>query len=340
MAKTKTEEPQSKEKELAVDPIANLMPDMSPSEYEELKSSIERDGLQQAVVLYKGRIIDGKNRYRACRETNTNVRTVEYKGDNPLAFALAANLTRRHLTASQRAIIAARLESTERAKQGTKRAKKGSGGRTALSESIHVSPRYIQSAAEIVKHPEIADKVLAGHMTIQKALSAVARAATKSGDLLSITEQTGPEIPQLTEKYHTLLLDPPWELLLPKQLMRFPLPAWLEPGAQVYITCGYAELCTGAIAKLLKEWGLSAVSLTVLLPKDESLTDATSFVVRAGASDIITGSLPPYLLTKQTIRQPKALLSAIEQISKAPRILLWSRKDHEGWQSWNPTNKT
>jgi ParB-like chromosome segregation protein Spo0J len=57
-------------KQLILEPhaLAKLFPPMRPYEYEELKADIARNGLQVPIVLYEERILDGRNRYLACKE--------------------------------------------------------------------------------------------------------------------------------------------------------------------------------------------------------------------------------------------------------------------------------
>ena len=50
--------------------LANLLPMTSASEFANLKSDIAANGLLNPIWLFEGRILDGRNRYRACREIN------------------------------------------------------------------------------------------------------------------------------------------------------------------------------------------------------------------------------------------------------------------------------
>jgi ParB-like chromosome segregation protein Spo0J len=50
--------------------LANLLPMQSASEFANLKADIAANGLLQPIWLFEGRILDGRNRYRACRELN------------------------------------------------------------------------------------------------------------------------------------------------------------------------------------------------------------------------------------------------------------------------------
>lgn len=88
---------------------ANLFPMMGEVELDQLAESIRQHGQQFPVVIYEGKILDGRNRYRACEKLGFSPDTADFAGADPLAFAVASNLDRRHLSDSQRAMISARL---------------------------------------------------------------------------------------------------------------------------------------------------------------------------------------------------------------------------------------
>src|SRR5262245_58441677 len=90
-----------------VHPLAETYPPMSGPEMEALTADIAARGLQRPIVLYEGRILDGRNRYLACKEAGVEPSFVEYEGDNPLGQVISLNLNR-DLTAGQRAFVAAR----------------------------------------------------------------------------------------------------------------------------------------------------------------------------------------------------------------------------------------
>src|SRR5205807_4117438 len=67
-------------------------------------------------VLYEGKILDGRNRYRAmlaAGDTPESGHFCKYKslapGDTPLDYVIRANLLRRHLTAEQKRELIAKL---------------------------------------------------------------------------------------------------------------------------------------------------------------------------------------------------------------------------------------
>ena len=86
--------------------IANIFPMMQDDEYERLKDDIAINGQLEPIVLYEGKVLDGRNRYKALCDIGLKTDFEEYQGDQPLSYVISKNLHRRHLTASQRAIMA------------------------------------------------------------------------------------------------------------------------------------------------------------------------------------------------------------------------------------------
>jgi hypothetical protein len=86
--------------------LANLLPMTSASEFANLKSDIAANGLLQPIRLFDGRILDGRNRYRACREIGYAFGPAdfrEFEGDYSAAeaFVFSTNFQRRQLSKAQ-----------------------------------------------------------------------------------------------------------------------------------------------------------------------------------------------------------------------------------------------
>ena len=91
--------------------LALVFPPMTGSEFAAFKEDIREHGQHEPITLYEGKILDGLHRYRACQELGREPSVVRF-GGNPRAAAqlvLARNFHRRHLTTSQRAMVAAEM---------------------------------------------------------------------------------------------------------------------------------------------------------------------------------------------------------------------------------------
>jgi N6-adenosine-specific RNA methylase IME4 len=153
-------------------PLANLFPLIEGQEFEDLVADVAANGVRQAVTLYDNQVLDGRNRYRAwlrsgLGEDKITFRTFE--GDDPLGFVISMNLRRRHLTESQRAIIAAELP---RVGWGNRaKAPAEALTREERAEMLNVSPRSVDRAQDVVTEgtPELVEAVKAGDVAVSAA---------------------------------------------------------------------------------------------------------------------------------------------------------------------------
>lgn len=90
--------------------LCQLFPEMDESAFTSLKESIAERGLEDPIILFDDQILDGRNRWKACKQLRIEPKTKEYRGKDPLGFVVAKNLERRHLDESQRAMVAAKIE--------------------------------------------------------------------------------------------------------------------------------------------------------------------------------------------------------------------------------------
>lgn len=89
-----------------------IFPEMPDQEINELARDIAQVGLIDPVITYQGKILDGRNRFRACLMVDVSPRCEEWSGQagSPLRFVVSRNLTRRNLKTEQRAAIAVKLK--------------------------------------------------------------------------------------------------------------------------------------------------------------------------------------------------------------------------------------
>ena len=92
-----------------VHPLADAMPPLRKQDYQELLADVQTNGLVDPITLFEDKILDGRNRLRACQEAGIEPRYVKFKGNDPAAFVIAKNIKRRHLSSSQRAMAVAKM---------------------------------------------------------------------------------------------------------------------------------------------------------------------------------------------------------------------------------------
>lgn len=111
--------------------LAGIFPLLEGVHFRDLVEDIRVHGLREPIVLFEGAVLDGRNRYRACRAAQVDARFRTYDGHDALAFVVSANLHRRHLDASQRALIAAEIAEWRIGKVGRplKAGRRDRGGR-------------------------------------------------------------------------------------------------------------------------------------------------------------------------------------------------------------------
>ena len=86
-------------------PLSSAFPDMTTDEFVDLLDSVREIGIQNPIVLFEDKIIDGWHRYRASVELDIECPAIDLADDlDPQLFVIAHNLARRNLSASQRAL--------------------------------------------------------------------------------------------------------------------------------------------------------------------------------------------------------------------------------------------
>lgn len=171
-----------------IHPAAELFPLMEGQEFESLVESVKDQGLREAVwVTPDGHLLDGRNRVRACYAAGIEPTTRTFTGHNPVAFVMALNMDRRHLTTGQRAMVALKLVPMYEAE-----AVKRQGRRSDLKphnfpadpqessrkkESTHragaaarVSGRAVAQAKRIAENaPDLLSRVESGELALDRA---------------------------------------------------------------------------------------------------------------------------------------------------------------------------
>jgi len=148
-------------------PLADIFPLVEGAEFDELVADIREHGLHEPIVVFEDKILDGRNRYRACEAAGLEPTFTVYTGDDPVAYVISLNLRRRHLSESQRAMVAAKLATL---KLGDNQHSEGLPiGRS--SELLTVGERSVARAREVQEYgaPELIHAVEQGAVSVSAA---------------------------------------------------------------------------------------------------------------------------------------------------------------------------
>lgn len=152
-------------------PVADLFPMLADDELNDLAADIADRGLLHPVVLdAQGRVLDGRNRLAACDRAGVKATATVYDGPDPDGYALAVNISRRHLSKGQQAMVAARA------------AVICSKSQRALAEQHNVSQGRVARASTVLVHaPDLADSVVSGAAPLDAAYR-IARERKQAAD--------------------------------------------------------------------------------------------------------------------------------------------------------------
>lgn len=156
--------------------LADLFPMMSDDEILDLSIDIKTNGMKIPIVMHEGKILDGRNRYKACVIAGIDPLEVPFRGKDPLAYVLSTNLQRRHLTTSQRAMVAANIANLKQGEKPDSLIKLSAITQNDAAEKMHVSVASVKKAKAIIAaSPEMAKAVSAGKETLHSATTAIKR---------------------------------------------------------------------------------------------------------------------------------------------------------------------
>lgn len=278
-------------------PAATLFPMMSDAELDDLAADIRAHGQHRPIIVWEGSILDGRNRFEACKRAGVTPQLLPWRPgtptESPTQWVLSENLHRRHLTVDQRALIAleaqalfvAEAKARQRAAGGDRRQAKQEperlpprGGKRSPTSAAQaataagVSARSVERARRVqLAKPEILEQVRKGELTLKQAEKVVA----KGERLREVLEYQPP-----TGKYSVIVADPPWrydDTLDGSDLAR---------GGLDYPTMSVEEICAmrvgenlatkdcalwlwttnaflldGSAARVVREWGFEAKAL-------------------------------------------------------------------------------
>lgn len=174
-------------------PYAKLFPMLGEADGLALREDISANKQRERIIILDGMILDGRNRQQQLEALGLVDGQLPPEGDDlwitryrrfnreqdgdALAFVLSLNLHRRHLTDSQRAMVAADLatmrqgERTDRADSSEPSANLPKVSQSDAAEMLHVSTRSVTAATKVREHgaPELVERVTAGEVSVSAA---------------------------------------------------------------------------------------------------------------------------------------------------------------------------
>lgn len=152
---------------------------MPEDDFAALCSDIEANGLREDIftaidpVDSEVKIADGRNRFNACLKIGKLPRYRQWDGKGDLlSIVVSLNLRRRHLTESQRAMVAGKLANiSEGGRPAQPSANLPSLSQAAAADMLNISVRSVTSAVKVQKKgvPELAEKVHSGEISVSAA---------------------------------------------------------------------------------------------------------------------------------------------------------------------------
>jgi hypothetical protein len=183
------------------------------SELAEMAADIKQRGLLCPIITLDGKVLDGRNRLRACEIAGVAPRFQEYAGADPLADVVSWNLKRRHLSTSQKSTLAVALkpmfeeQARKRILDGQERGRQAQKGTVAnlpqtdhaksrdqAAAAVGVSGRIVQDAEHVKNHaPELFEEVRAGRMTVNAARQKIRETEQAEEKTANRKEETRPK---------------------------------------------------------------------------------------------------------------------------------------------------
>jgi N6-adenosine-specific RNA methylase IME4 len=184
---------------LPIHPLAELFPALEGEAFDALVEDIRRHGVREEIVF-----LDGRNRYRAGLVAGAiepgevwwpgggglrhpfRLFVDKHDGD-PLAWVLSRNLHRRHLTESQRAMVAAKLATMGEGRPSSKTSSIDGVSRERAAQLLKVGSASIDRA-RVVQRDGVAELVAAvesGEIAVSPAMAVAALPKAEQAEIVA-----------------------------------------------------------------------------------------------------------------------------------------------------------
>ena len=153
--------------EISIDnEFQSIIPPLTSDEYHQLEANIVSEGCRDALVIWRGALVDGHNRYKICKSHNIPFRVEEKEfgsRDDAICWIIRNQFGRRNLSPGDRSILALRLEPIM--KEKAKERQREHGGTAPGKTLVPISAPVIESGKA---RDQVAKLAGVGHNTIDK----------------------------------------------------------------------------------------------------------------------------------------------------------------------------
>jgi ParB-like chromosome segregation protein Spo0J len=185
-------------------PVIEALPRITGKALDELRESIAKNGVLVPVVVWNGMLIDGRHRHDIAEELGIPLPTRQFDGteEEAIAHSWALNGPRRHMTPSQRAMVAAKLlplfedAAARRQQAGTLVSNDTKGrAREQAAKATDASPTQVARAKKVLDEgsPELQQAVEDGTIPVSTAATVAGLAEADQQAILEAYESGSKE---------------------------------------------------------------------------------------------------------------------------------------------------
>ena len=264
--------------------IAGIFPLIAGDDFFGLVADIAANGVREPIWLYEGKILDGRNRYKAAKEAGVSFETKDFYGTplEAISHVWSLNRTRRHMTPSQAAMADAkrnkmtdayapvREAAKERQKEagGDKKSKEYRGSlveqipqpkdsraeeRTKEKPAPKTRDTRAKAAGTNAKYIDAADKILADHPEMAADIESGKKTLSQAQRELRQAELAAKAPPPPSGKYRVIYADPPWKYNDAMAISRTGLGESYGPAEAHYPPMTISELCALPVKELAED---------------------------------------------------------------------------------------
>ena len=196
-----------------------LIPPLTPEEYRQLEANIIQQGCRDALILWRGILVDGHNRFAICAKHNIyyQTKTIDLPDEEAVEDWMDANqLGRRNLTPDQRSIMRGRRYNRTKKKQG------GTGANqhvqksqvdTSADTATALAEQHGVSRATVIRDGKRAEAIEKLAETQPEQAQAVRDGVKRFNEVRREIklEEVKKAVALPTAKYRVIYADPPWK---------------------------------------------------------------------------------------------------------------------------------